>query len=89
MQDSSVSDYANTLYENLQDNNIEVLFDDRLESPGAKLNDADIMGIPLRIVVSQRNIKQQLIEIKFRSEADASTIPIDQAIDQITDLVSH
>ena len=89
MQDSSVSNYANTLYENLQDNNIEVLFDDRLESPGAKLNDADIMGIPLRIVVSQRNIKQQLIEIKFRSEADASTIPIDQAIDQITNLISH
>ena len=49
----------------------ETLHDDRDESAGVKFNDADLLGLPVRVVVSPRNLKQGVVEIKRRRESDA------------------
>jgi prolyl-tRNA synthetase len=53
-----------------------VLFDDREESPGVKFNDADLIGIPLRIVISSRTLKNDSVELKWRKESQAQIQPL-------------
>jgi len=64
--DSNTVEIAESLYADLQEARIEVLYDDRLESPGVKFNDADLIGIPIRLTVSERAIKSGGIEFKRR-----------------------
>ena len=54
------------IYKELTDLNIEVLLDDRKESPGVKFNDADLIGIPIRITLGNRSVKEGKAEVKFR-----------------------
>ncbi|MDY6833210.1 MAG: proline--tRNA ligase [Chloroflexota bacterium] len=82
-----VTQVADKLYKKLQSASLSVLFDDRSESPGVKLNDADLLGIPLRVVISTRTLKQQSVEIKLRKEKDGQLIPIDNAAKTIKELV--
>jgi prolyl-tRNA synthetase len=65
------------LYKELTDTGIEVLYDDRNESPGVKLNDADLLGMPIRVVVSPRTLKNVSVEVKQRREKSATILPID------------
>ena len=58
----------------------EPLVDDRAESAGVKLVDADLIGLPLRITVSERAQKQGGVEFKLRSQAESFIIPLDQAV---------
>ena len=67
---------AAALYEDLKANGVEVLFDDRDISPGVKFNDSDLIGIPIRVTVSSRSIKEGGSEFKLRREAEAEMIPI-------------
>jgi prolyl-tRNA synthetase len=67
---------AEKLYADLQAAGLEVLFDDRLESPGVKFNDADLLGMPLRLTVSPRNLKDGKVELKLRIEKVAEIIPL-------------
>ena len=69
-----ISESANCLYQDLIEAGIEVLFDDRQESPGIKFNDADLVGLPIRIVVSPRNVSNNVIELKMRMETDSSMV---------------
>ncbi|MDP3047557.1 MAG: proline--tRNA ligase [Chloroflexota bacterium] len=73
-----VGEAAEKLYEELQAAGLEVLFDDRLESPGVKFNDADLLGMPLRLTVSPRNLKDGNAELKLRTEKVAETIPLSE-----------
>jgi len=52
-----------------------VLFDDRIESPGVKLNDADLLGMPLRLILSPRTLSTGSVEIKERREKEATLVP--------------
>jgi len=63
------------LYSQLKGQGIEVLFDDRDESPGVKFTDADLIGLPWRVVVSKRSLSQGGIEVKSRAEAGSKIIP--------------
>ena len=63
---------------------IDVLWDDRAESAGIKFNDADLLGMPLRMVMSKRNIENGVVEIKMRDEKDGYTIPIEKCIDEVS-----
>ena len=56
-----VAEAADQLYDSLQAAGLEVLYDDRDESPGVKFNDADLLGIPVRLTVSPRNLKQDAV----------------------------
>ncbi|MBP9839875.1 MAG: prolyl-tRNA synthetase [Candidatus Pacebacteria bacterium] len=76
-ENESVKEEANKVYQTLLDNNIEVLFDDRVAlSPGEKFADADLIGIPLRAVVSERSMKEGGIEIKKRTEEKGKIITL-------------
>ena len=68
VEDANVMQAAEKLYNELTAAGIEVLFDDREESPGVKFNDADLIGIPLRIVISARTLKNNGVELKWRKE---------------------
>jgi prolyl-tRNA synthetase len=65
-----VADQAEALYERLQTQGFSVLFDDRDSSAGVKFNDADLIGIPLRLTVSKRSAKEGLVEAKWRDSRD-------------------
>jgi len=71
-----VKDQADKVYSDLLKNNIEVLYDDRELTPGVKFTDADIIGIPLRIVVSEKTIKNQSVELKKRNEKEVKLVKI-------------
>ncbi|MCA9507410.1 MAG: proline--tRNA ligase [Myxococcales bacterium] len=66
--DKEVSDEAHKIYENLSNAGVEVLYDDRDERAGVKLNDADLIGCPLRITLGKRGIKNRELEVLPRAE---------------------
>jgi prolyl-tRNA synthetase len=74
---------AERLYADLLAAGVEVLFDDRAETAGVKFNDADLIGLPIRIVVSKRSLKNGGIEIKRRAQTESSIVPIANAIHEI------
>ncbi len=71
---------ADKLYADLQAAGIEVLYDDRDESPGVKFNDADLIGLPVRLTVSERALGQGGVEMKLRSKPDKAVLPLDAAV---------
>ncbi|OGO05002.1 MAG: proline--tRNA ligase [Chloroflexi bacterium RBG_13_56_8] len=80
-----VVEAADALYERLISAGYEVLYDDRQESAGVKFNDADLMGVPVRLTVSQRTIEAQSVEMKARWERERLMVPereLEAAIDE-------
>ncbi|MBI4287260.1 MAG: proline--tRNA ligase [Chloroflexi bacterium] len=69
-----VSSVADRLYADLKSAGLEVLYDDRAESPGVKFNDADLLGIPVRLTVSPRTIKAGVVEVKRRRDKESTMI---------------
>lgn len=76
--DEAVTQSAKKLYSDLEDSGITVLFDDRDERPGTKFSDADLMGIPHRVVISPKTVEQNKYEYKARTELDAKLISQDE-----------
>jgi prolyl-tRNA synthetase len=71
---------AEDLLRNLEARGIETLYDDRDERPGVKFKDADLLGIPVRAVVSERSLADGKVEIKLRKDADKKMIPVNEAV---------
>ncbi|GAC1373895.1 MAG: proline--tRNA ligase [Ktedonobacteraceae bacterium] len=71
---------AEQLYTDLQAARVEVLFDDRTETAGVKFNDADLIGLPIRVVVSKRSLKQGGVELKLRSQKESRIVPLAEAV---------
>lgn len=78
---------AAQLYEELRAAGLDVLFDDRDESPGVKFNDADLIGLPIRLTVSERSLQAGGVEFKLRREADRSIVPQAEAVRATVDAV--
>ncbi|HRN50390.1 MAG TPA: proline--tRNA ligase [Anaerolineales bacterium] len=78
---------AAQLYEDLRAAGLDVLFDDRDESPGVKFNDADLIGLPIRLTVSERSLQAGGVEFKLRREADRSIVPQAEAVRATVDAV--
>ncbi|HNW71589.1 MAG TPA: His/Gly/Thr/Pro-type tRNA ligase C-terminal domain-containing protein [Candidatus Paceibacterota bacterium] len=84
-ESENVKTEADKLYDVLNKNNIEVLFDDREGlSAGEKFADADLLGIPFRAVVSERSIKEKGIELKKRTEEKGKIVSADELINILT-----
>ncbi|MDQ2973177.1 MAG: His/Gly/Thr/Pro-type tRNA ligase C-terminal domain-containing protein [bacterium] len=81
--DESVSEAAEELYKELNDAGIEVLYDDRDERPGEKFSDADLFGIPYRIVISPRTLDSESCELKLRTSDEAEQIKISEIIGRL------
>jgi len=70
-----VNECAEQVYKAMQDNGFEVLFDDRNERPGVKFNDADLMGMPIQVIIGQKNLANGEVEIKIRKSGERLMIP--------------
>ena len=80
----NIKEEADKLYENLNKKNIEVLFDDRADlSAGEKFADADLLGIPFRVVVSERSLKEEGFEIKKRNEEKGKVVSSDELFEML------
>ena len=81
LADEQVAEEAERLYQELQDQGIEVLFDDRTDqTAGVKLNDVDLLGLPVRLVVSPRNMKAGVVEFKQRLDETSSLVPTGEVV---------
>ena len=78
---------SDQLYQDLCQNGIEVLFDDREERGGVKFNDADLLGIPLHIIVGDKGLAQNSIEIKDRKTGEKHHVLREQVCQWITTTV--
>ena len=87
--DNKVVEAAEKVYDGLNRSGVEVLYDDRNESPGVKFNDADLIGIPIRITISPRTLQNQNVEIKWRKEKDYKLIPLKGTINSIENLLKE
>ena len=83
MEKPEVASVAEKLCARLEAERVAILYDDRLESPGIKFNDADLLGIPLRVVVSQRTLKSESAEVKWRNEKEAELMPLEDIVDWV------
>jgi prolyl-tRNA synthetase len=85
----AVAPTADKLYQELQREGIEVLFDDRDDSPGIKFNDADLLGIPLRLTLSPRTLQSQSAEAKWRIEKETQLLPLDNLAAKVNKLLNE
>lgn len=79
-QEPGIKNEADALYENLTKSSIETLYDDRNASAGEKFADADLIGIPYRIVISEKSVKGGGAEVKKRTEGDAKIVNLKEVI---------
>ena len=86
--DAEVQAYANKLYEELQNKGVEVIYDDRRVSAGVMFSDADLIGVPFRVIVSPRNIKQNIIEIVSRDKSLSINVSMNSAVEEIMKILS-
>ena len=84
-----ITDEADKLVHALEAEGVEVLYDDRDERPGEKFADADLMGIPYRIVISQRTLESKAVEVKQRSTGEVTMVPLDKIVTYITAKVQN
>ena len=87
LDDERVNKTAYELYKTLQDDGIECLFDDRNTSAGNKFSDADLMGMPLRVVVSPKGLDENLIEIKDRTTGEVVKVNPADAVKTIKSML--
>lgn len=84
LTDENIKEKVENFYKTLIDKNIEVLFDDREDiSAGAKFADADLIGIPVRLVVSKRSLEKGGIELKNRNQKDSEIVSFDKIISKL------
>lgn len=83
-----VREYADRLYDGLLNKGMEVIYDDRNVSAGNMLSDADLLGIPVRIIVSPRNLKQRILEIISRDKTTSLKVSIDTSLDDLEQIIS-
>jgi len=87
MHDTGVVETAEKIYTELLDIKVDTLLDDRDERAGVKFNDADLLGIPIRVTVGVKGIKGGQVEIKLRSDDESFFVPINNAASSIKEKV--
>ena len=85
--DAAQAKAARGIYEQCLSRGIDALLDDRDERPGVKFKDADLIGVPLRVVIGERGLKQGQLELKWRWESAPEMIPMEDAAGRIAELV--
>jgi prolyl-tRNA synthetase len=81
-----VEEIAESLYAQLTEAGVEVLFDDRKERPGVMFNDMELVGIPHTIVIGERNLDENKVEVKNRRSGEKKLVEIEQLVEFIVHL---
>jgi len=80
---------AEQLYQTFSENKIEVLYDDREETPGVKFKDADLIGIPLRVTLGEKNLKKGLVELKNRRTGEILLVKKEETESKIIEQIAQ
>ena len=86
-KDETYHERGRALYAQLQAAGLTVLLDDRAERPGVKFADADLIGVPLRLTVSERALERRALEAKWRHSPDRFDVPLDDVVAEVCKLV--
>jgi prolyl-tRNA synthetase len=81
--DEAVTKAADSLYANLYQAGVEVLYDDREAAAGAKFADADLIGLPVRITISKRTLESESVEWKQRTAEEATTVKLSEVVKRL------
>jgi len=87
MKSKEISNAADKIYEDLSKEKIEVLIDDRDERPGVKFKDADLLGIPLQVIIGGKTLKESAVELKMRKDKKTEKVGIDEIKKKIVAIV--
>lgn len=87
--DAQVKVFADQLYEELLKKGVEVVYDDRTVRAGVMFSDADLLGVPLRVVVSPRNLKQNQLEVVSRDKTFSENIPAESAAECLMEILKE
>jgi prolyl-tRNA synthetase len=85
-EDESHTRAAETIYDGLREKGIDALLDDRDDRAGSKFKDADLLGLPLRVVCG-RGLAGGVVEVKWRHESESFEIPVGEAVDRISEMI--
>jgi prolyl-tRNA synthetase len=88
INDAKITQAAESLYEDLKEQGVEVLIDDRDERPGSKFKDADLIGIPLRVMVGKKYVQDGVVEIRRRKNGNVTEAHFDKAVSTLLDIMS-
>ncbi|AZR72383.1 proline--tRNA ligase [Anoxybacter fermentans] len=86
-KDDQIMEVAEDIYEKLIAQGIEAVLDDRKERPGVKFNDADLIGIPIRVTIGNRGLKENVVEVKYRDTGEEVKVEVDKIVEFIVDEV--
>ena len=87
--DEKVKEAADKLYEDLQNAGVEVIYDDRNVRAGVMFSDADLLGVPLRVVVSPRNLDEGVFELTSRDKSISEKIKPEAALERVRELIAQ
>ena len=87
--DAQVKVFADQFYEELLKKGVEVVYDDRTVRAGVMFSDADLLGVPLRVVVSPRNLKQNRLEVVSRDKTFSENIPAESAAERLMEILKE
>lgn len=76
-------DKVSEIYNSFADRHMEVLLDDRDERPGVKFKDADLIGIPIQVIIGEKGLKENKVEIKFRRTKESRMVSVSNAVVEI------
>ncbi len=88
VEDREISDTAGTIYRDLQNENIEALMDDRNERPGVKFKDADLIGIPVQVIIGKRTLREGLVELKSKKTKETLKVAPSDVVKKIREWIS-
>jgi prolyl-tRNA synthetase len=77
---------AAEIYDQFCEAGLEVLLDDRSETPGVKFNDADLIGVPIRLTIGKRSLEKGEIELKLRRDTKRTSVPVDEIVNKCVEL---
>ncbi|MCL5780382.1 MAG: proline--tRNA ligase [Firmicutes bacterium] len=86
-KDENQMKLAETLYQELNRAGVESVLDDRLERPGVKFKDADLIGYPLRIVVGNKAVEEGVVEIRRRRSGQTDLISLSEAVEKVREIL--
>ena len=87
--DEATHEAADKMYEELQNAGLEVIYDDRKVSAGVMFSDADLLGVPVRVIVSPRNLKENVCEVVTRDKTVQEKVPVENTVEAVKKLVNE
>jgi prolyl-tRNA synthetase len=89
VNEEDIMTVAENLYKSMLTEGIEVIFDDRDERAGVKFKDADLIGIPLRIIIGQKNLLQGNVELKIRKTGENKLYSLQEIVQQVKQIIAQ